>query len=94
MDIICERLLPVALVAILAWILLYDCVIRKRSLRRKQSFDQQWPPISDEEFLRRCSVGTNPRVALGVRRIIAEQLCVPYSQVYPEQSFVNDLGAD
>ncbi|MCA9176141.1 MAG: hypothetical protein KDB14_16760 [Planctomycetales bacterium] len=92
MDIFCERIVPIALVAILAWILFY--ILRKTSLRRKRSFDQQWPPISDEEFLRRCSVGTNPRVALGVRRIIAEQLCVPYSQVYPEQSFVNDLGAD
>ncbi len=33
------------------------------------------------------------RYALKVRRIVAEQLNIEYERVYPESSFVNDLGA-
>ncbi len=55
------------------------------------SFNERWPPISDDEFLARCSPGTTRETALRVRRIISEQLGVPYDQIYPEQDFVNDL---
>ncbi|MEZ6096241.1 MAG: hypothetical protein R3C03_18780 [Pirellulaceae bacterium] len=58
---------------------------------RQNAFSKEWPPISDEEFLRRCHVGVNPEIALRVRRIVSRQLGVPYEQVYPEQSFVDDL---
>ena len=50
--------------------------------------------ISDEEFLRRCSPGTSKEVALKVRRIVSEQLGVPYEKIHPEHRFVEDLGAD
>lgn len=52
----------------------------------------QWPPISEDEFIRRCSPGVDRGRALKVRRIIAEQLGVDYERVYPAQSFVDDLG--
>ena len=55
------------------------------------SFNERWPPLSDDEFLARCSPGTTRETALRVRRIISEQLGVPYDQIYPEQDFVNDL---
>ena len=55
------------------------------------SFNERWPPISDDEFLARCSPGTTRETALRVRRIISEQFGVPYDQIYPEQDFVNDL---
>ena len=50
--------------------------------------------IPDEEFLRRCSPGTSKEVALKVRRIVSEQLGVPYEKIHPEHRLVEDLGAD
>jgi len=61
-------------------------------LRRR--FEKEWPSIDEDEFFRRCSPGTNRQTALKTRKIIAEQLGVPYDQVYPEQRFVEDLGCD
>lgn len=55
-------------------------------------FREQFPPIDDQEFLRRCGPNVRPEVALRVRRIVSEQLGVEYACVYPEQSFANDLG--
>jgi hypothetical protein len=57
-------------------------------------FEGQFPPISDAEFLARCRPGTTPRVALKVRRIVADQLGVEYERLYPSTRFVEDLGAD
>ncbi|WP_182869024.1 hypothetical protein [Stieleria mannarensis] len=54
----------------------------------------KWPPISEDEFIRRCSPGVDRDRALRVRRIISEQLGVDYDRVYPEQRFVEDLGCD
>ncbi len=58
------------------------------------NFKKRFPPISDEEFLARCAPGTNPGVALKVRRIVAKHFGVEYERVYPSASFVDDLGAD
>lgn len=52
----------------------------------------KWPPIDDDEFIRRCHPGVNRDVAIRVRQIVAEQLGVEYECVYPEQNFVDDLG--
>ncbi|MEO1614766.1 MAG: hypothetical protein AAFV88_02890 [Planctomycetota bacterium] len=57
-------------------------------------FNRRWPPISDDEFVARCPPGTGRDVALRVRRVISEQLGIPYDQIYPEQRFVDDLGCD
>lgn len=57
-------------------------------------FKEKWPPISEDEFIRRCSPGGNRERALKVRRIISEQLGIDYDRVYPEQEFVKDLGCD
>jgi len=57
-----------------------------------QSFKEKWPAISDKEFMERCTPGTGRETALKARRIIADQLGVPYEHVYPEQKFVDDLG--
>jgi hypothetical protein len=60
----------------------------------EKSFDEKFPPITDAEFVARCSPGTTPAVALKVRRIIADQLAVEYDRIHPSMSFVEDLGAD
>lgn len=61
---------------------------------RRNDFNERFPPISDDEFMARCPAGTNRVIALKVRRIIAHQLGIEYERIYPESSFVNDLGAD
>ena len=60
--------------------------------REARQFKEQWPPIDDEEFLRRCEPGTSQEIALKVRSIFSTCLGVPYEQIYPEQTF-EDLGA-
>ena len=51
-----------------------------------------WPPISDDEFVAKCKPGTSRETALKVRRIVSEQLGVDYERLHPEQEFVRDLG--
>ncbi len=76
---------------IVAGVVLLVFVFYLDAKRVMANFEATWPPIDDDEFVRRCSSGTSQETALKVRRIVAEQLGIPYDQVYPEQSFVNDL---
>jgi hypothetical protein len=64
------------------------------TIAEKRAFEERFPPISDAEFLARCPPGTNPAVALKVRRIVAKHFAVEYERVYPSTSFIEDLGAD
>ena len=66
----------------------------KRESQDQESFECRFPPISDEEFLARCGPGTDPEIALGVRRIVSEKLCIEYERIHPDASFIDDLGAD
>jgi hypothetical protein len=61
-------------------------------LRQSFEMSKKWPPIDDDEFIRRCHPGVNRDVAIRVRQIVSEQLGVQYECVYPEQNFVDDLG--
>jgi hypothetical protein len=67
-------------------------------LWRDRHFQWQFPaptaPMSDEEFIAACGLGTDPEVALGVRRIVSEKLCIPYEEIYPSHRFIEDLKAD
>lgn len=60
----------------------------------RKSFEDRFPPISDAEFIARCTPGTNQDTALRVRRIVAETLGVEYERIYPSSRLVEDLGAD
>jgi hypothetical protein len=75
----------VILVAVAAWI---------RGEHKTAKFNERFPPIDDDEFVRRCGPGVNRDTAIRVRRIISEQLGIEYERVYPEQSFANDLECD
>ncbi|MBO0698248.1 MAG: hypothetical protein J2P46_07635 [Zavarzinella sp.] len=68
------------------------CVVAAIRIRATRADD--FPPISDAEFLARCKPGTSPEVALKVRRIVAKTLAVEYERVYPSSRFVDDLAAD
>ena len=81
----------------LLWIVILLCAIAIAGLwcasANTPSMDK-WPPISEQEFIRRCSPGVNRDRGLRVRRLISEQLGVEYDRVYPEQRFIEDLGCD
>jgi hypothetical protein len=86
---ICVALLLVPLALLLA--LLVDV---RRDRPDREDLNRLFPPISDEEFLARCTPGTSPEVALKVRRIVAERMPVEYERVYPSSRFIEDLEAD
>lgn len=65
-----------------------------RAVAQREEFGKRFPPISDAEFLARCPPGTNPEVALKVRRIVAHHFAIEYERVHPSMSFVEDIGAD
>lgn len=81
-------------VAFLVIVLAVCFLCEHRECERLKTFGEDFPPISDEEFLARCTPGTNPRIALKVRKIVSEQLSVEYDRVYPSSRFIEDLRAD
>ncbi len=89
-------MIPGAVVVIAILVALIASVFFGQRLerRRKVAFDEEFPLISDAEFMALCPPGTNPAIALKVRRIVSDQLGVEYERIYPSSSLVNDLGAD
>jgi hypothetical protein len=67
------------------------CVIL--AVQNRADFEERYPPITDAEYLARCSPGVDPKVALKVRAIVAEYFGIPYERVHPSMTFVEDLGA-
>lgn len=84
-------IVPLILCVAASLVALVVCLIAAR--RKWAAFVERFPPISDAEFLARCKPGTNPEVALKVRRIVSDALAVEYERIYPSSRFVNDLGA-
>ena len=81
------------LIAILVLgLVLSPCVVFAN--RECETFNERFPPISDAEFLARCSPGTDPDIALKVRRIVSDSLGVEYERIYPSSRLIADLGAE
>ncbi|QDU22340.1 hypothetical protein [Urbifossiella limnaea] len=59
---------------------------------REEDFKTRFPPISDDEFLARCTPGTSRHVALTVRRIVAKNLAIEYVRIHPSMRWVEDIG--
>ena len=55
--------------------------------------EERFPPISDTEFMAKCGPGVSPRVAMRVRRIVADSLGANYDRLHPATHFNEDLGA-
>lgn len=76
------------LVAALIWI-----VMAKRSRvafkAEGRETPEEFPLLSDAEFLASCRPGTNPEVALKVRRIVAELFDIEYERVHPTMRFID-----
>lgn len=67
-------------------------VIAMVAARNRASFEERFPPISDAEFLARCSPGVDPKVALKIRRIVAGYFDIPYERVHPSMRIIDDLA--
>jgi hypothetical protein len=80
------------IVALTLFILFMVCVAWGK--QDNESFERRFPPISDAEFVARCTPGIDPAVALRVRRIVADRLGVEYERIHPATRFVEDLGVD
>jgi hypothetical protein len=65
-----------------------------RAEATKASFEERFPPITEDEFVAACAPGTPRFVALGVRRTVAECLCVDYERIHPSARLAADLGAE
>jgi len=74
------------------FIVLFACLIWVQ--RKRAEFKDRFPPISDIEFVARCTPGTDPTVALKVRKMLADSLGVEYERVYPSSRLIADLGAE
>lgn len=59
---------------------------------RHTQWQEKFRPLTDEEFLSRCSPGVRPETALKVRAIISDQLGIPVEQIHPEHRFIEDLN--
>jgi hypothetical protein len=75
-------------------IVLAAVLIVEWTRRARAEFRQRFPPISDAEFLAHCRPGVDPRVALRVRRLVAEHFAIEYERVHPSMTFIEDIGAD
>jgi hypothetical protein len=74
--------------------ILFAVLVCVASVKHCDDFKERFPPISDAEFLALCPPGTNPEVALKVRRIVADHFAIEYERVYPSTRFIEDIGAD
>lgn len=91
-----DPVLVLVLLVAIAVLFVVAIVITSRQVAEpiRDNFNRQYSPISDAEFLARCTPGTRPEVALKVRRMIAEWQNVEYERIYPSTRFIDDLGAD
>jgi hypothetical protein len=89
-------MVELTIVCVVGFLVVGLLVVFERYSRKwsRERFARRFPPISDAEFVARCRPGTNPEVALKVRRIVADRLGVEYERIHPSTSFVDDLGAD
>jgi hypothetical protein len=85
-------LIPTVVFVVGAVVAVIAAVILER--RQRAEFNERFPPLSDAEFMALCPPGTNPAIALKVRRIFSNQLGVEYERIYPSSRIFGDLVAD
>lgn len=54
-----------------------------------RAFGEKWPPIDDEEFLRRCPPDLDPDTALKVRNILADMFGIDSDEIHPDHSLMD-----
>ena len=81
-----------ALVAAVIVAVVFWTVIMERRFRN--SFEEDFPAMTDDEFVQRCGPGTNREVALKVRAIVARQTGIKPEHIHPETNLFDDLLMD
>jgi hypothetical protein len=76
------------------WIIRLLNLAVTRATRKHDRFLERIPPISEAEFAALCRPGTDPDIALRVRRVLAESLAVDMERIYPSSRLLADLGAE
>lgn len=66
------------------------CMWRNDDQRRESHLNSH-PPISDDEFVKFCSPGTDPVLAIRMRHLVAEFFGVNPERIYPDTRFIDDL---
>lgn len=84
--------LAIVVIVFAAIVVVSGLLVLASEERDREAFHEGWPPISDDEFLEACPLGTDRFIALRVRRIVSEQLGVEYLRLHPGMRFVEDLG--
>ena len=69
------------------FILLCLCV----EAREWRAYRKSHPPLSDEEFVQRCSSDVPPELALRIRELFAQYSGVDAAIIYPDTRIVDDL---
>lgn len=64
------------------------------AIRGTRRWNEKFPPISDDEYMARCSPGTNREIALKVRRLLVDCLNIEYGRIHPSATLQGDLGAE
>lgn len=62
-----------------------------RLLQERVEFEKRFPAVSDAEFLARCTPGTDPQIALRVRKVLSDIYSVDENRIYPSSRLINDL---
>ena len=81
-------------IALLVVVVVIAIAVYFHAQRSAARFNERFPPIDDDEFVRRCTPGVNRDIALRVRRMVSTSLGIEYERIYPDQRFVDDLGCD
>lgn len=64
------------------------------AVQEARAYEERFPPLSDAEFVASCKPGIDSLVALKVRRILSDLLCVEYERIHPSSRLLEDLGAE
>jgi len=81
------------LVVVLVGFALLGIACARSAIRTIERFNERFPVLSDAEYLARCSPGTDPDIALRVRRTLAEAFGVEEERIYPSARLIKDLDA-
>ena len=82
------------LVALSILVVIFICAAIARATKNAAAFKERFRPLSDAEFVARCTPGTDPHIALRVRRVLSEDLNIDPEDIYPSSRLVDDLGAE
>ena len=78
-----------SVIEVFLWLIRKTIEAERRAVQRAiAEFNAAHPPMSDDEFLARCSPNVRPDIALRVRAVVSVSLGIEYDRVYPDTKFI------